>query len=58
MGTIPQSHSLIGSVEGMPEGASRLQMLVNLVTRMNHFMETCFNKLVSLCISKQQEKQL
>ena len=33
-------------------------MLNNLVTRMNHFMETCFNKLVSLCISKQQEKQL
>ena len=42
----------------VPEGASRLQMLHNLVTRMNHFMETCFNKLVSLCISKQQEKQL
>ena len=25
---------------------------------MNHFMETCFNKLISLCISKQQEKLL
>ena len=33
-------------------------MLQSLVTRMNHFMETCFTKLVSLCISKQQEKQL
>ena len=58
LGTInvTQTHSLINSTEGLPEGASRLQMLHQLVTRMNHFMETCFGKLVSLCISKQQEK--
>lgn len=58
----PSAHPnqvLFTSVENqVPEGASRLQMLLNLVTRMNHFMETCFTKLVSLCISKQQEKQL
>lgn len=49
---------LLSSEMQVPEGASRLQMLNNLVTRMNHFMETCFTKLVSLCISKQQEKKL
>jgi hypothetical protein len=33
-------------------------MLANLVQRLNSFIETCFDKLVVLCISKQQEAQI
>lgn len=31
-------------------------MLESLVTRLNTFMEICFNRIGGLCVSKQQEK--
>ena len=43
-----------GQVEA-GKGSGRVQMLINLVERLNNFIDTCFEKLVVLCISKQQE---
>lgn len=43
-----------GQVEA-GKGSGRVQMLINLVERLNSFIDTCFEKLVVLCISKQQE---
>jgi len=34
------------------KGSSRVQLLANLVQRLNDFIDLCFDKLVSLCISK------
>ena len=40
------------------KSSNRMQTLSSLVNRLNEFLDTCFEKLVALCISKQQEQQV